>query len=325
VSRIAAKLLSVVSDVIANLFGCTDTGRTRTHNEDAFLVADLTSMQPIPISDGVVRREIGERGILLMVADGMGGAAAGEVASALAVETVLDSLRTQTAAPSDGASPAALGQQLFAATHAANDRIYRHAADHPATRGMGTTATVAGAVGDTLFVVQVGDSRAYLIRDGHAEQLTTDQSLLQQLVAVGSLTAEQADASVGRNIILQALGTEPTVVPELTTQILRRGDVVVICSDGLSSVVPKQELARIVTAAPDVASACREAIAAANAQGGPDNITVIVAQFLGTGLVAMPPRSVVLGPLVVPARASEGSSAGLMTRLWHRLRRRGDS
>src|SRR5262245_46507554 len=149
---------------------------------------------------------------------------------------------------------------------------------------MGTTATVAGLLGDTLYLAQVGDSRAYIVRDGIARQITKDQSLMQKLIEAGELTEEEAEHSERRNIILQALGPEPTIKIDLTHQTVRRGDLLVLCSDGLSGQVPKEEIAEVVAKENDLTVACRELIDRANANGGPDNITVIIARFDGPGL-----------------------------------------
>lgn len=149
---------------------------------------------------------------------------------------------------------------------------------------MGTTATIAGLLADTLYLAQVGDSRGYLIRDGVAKQITKDQSLMQKLIEAGELTEEEAAQSERRNIILQALGPEPAIKVDLTHQKLRRGDTLVLCSDGLSGQVSKDEIARVVTEEKDLVQACRRLIDMANNAGGPDNITVIIARFDGVGL-----------------------------------------
>src|SRR5262249_48637261 len=128
---------------------------------------------------------------------------------------------------------------LKRATKTANERINGYATAHPEFRGMGTTATVAGLLGDTLYLAQVGDSRAYLVRNGIARQITKDQSLMQKLIEAGELTEEEAEHSERRNIILQALGPEPTVKVDMTHQKVRRGDTLVLCSDGLSGQVTK--------------------------------------------------------------------------------------
>ena len=170
------------------------------------------------------------------------------------------------------------------ATKNANTQIYSYAAQHLEYRGMGTTATVAGLLGDTLYLAQVGDSRAYVVRRGIARQITKDQSLMQKLVEAGELTEEEAEHSERRNIILQALGPEQNIRVDLTHQTVRRGDTLVICSDGLSSQVGKDAIAEVVTEQDDIEIACQELIDLANAKGGPDNITVILARFEGSGL-----------------------------------------
>ena len=268
--------------VVVHVFGRTDVGRTREHNEDAFVVADLTTNRATLHPD--VRTHIsGERGSLFMVADGMGGAAAGEIASAMAVDVVLRELERRWFKASHH-DPAAFARALKQATAAANVEINAFATQHPEYRGMGTTATIAGLLGDTLYLAQVGDSRAYLIREGVARQLTKDQSLMQKLVEAGEMTEEEAEHSERRNIILQALGPEPTVKVDLTHQVVRRGDVLVLCSDGLSGQVTKEEIARVVSEEHDLVTVCKRLVDRANENGGPDNITVIAARFDGDGL-----------------------------------------
>lgn len=270
----------------------TDPGRRRTENQDDFLIVALTDGD----GDIVLRPRVGaaevraaveldlDRSIaLLVVADGMGGAAAGEIASAMAVEVVLGELREKWIG-SESYDAEAFVFAIKNATKAANQQIHTFAASHSEYRGMGTTATVAGLLGDTIYVAQVGDSRAYLIRDGVARQITKDQSLMQKLIEAGELTEEEAAQSERRNIILQALGPEPMIKIDLTHQQVRRGDMLVLCSDGLSGQVSKDEIARIVTAAPDLVAACKQLIDRANENGGPDNITVIAARFDGSRL-----------------------------------------
>lgn len=269
--------------VVARIFALTDVGRSREHNEDTFLVADLDSALPIAFDSGVRELPVLTHGLLFLVADGMGGAASGEIASSMAGHTVLDVLREHW-------QPAAMpGAEDFAAalrdaTTAANTRIHGFARDNPEHRGMGTTATIAGIFGDTVYVSQVGDSRAYLVRDGVARQLTKDQSLMQRLVEAGELTQEQAEASDRRNIILQALGPESHVTIDLTHQQVRRGDVLILCSDGLSGLVRTDEIARIATESTDMRTVCERLVTRANELGGPDNITVIAATFDGDAL-----------------------------------------
>lgn len=149
---------------------------------------------------------------------------------------------------------------------------------------MGTTVTAAGVNGHDLYLAQIGDSRAYLIRRGEAIQLTKDQSLMQRLVDAGELTEEEAAQSERRNIILQALGPDPRVKVDLTHQTLRRGDTLIICSDGLSGLVRREEFPALVTQHPELADLCAALIDLANERGGPDNITVVAAHFEGDGL-----------------------------------------
>lgn len=272
----------MTTPIVVHVFGRTDVGRTREHNEDAFVVSDLTR-ENATLQPEVRTHTLGEKGSLFMVADGMGGAAAGEVASAMAIETVLQEMRQRWVAGGT-TDPEAFAAAIRDAGAAANARIHRYASEHPEHRGMGSTATIVGVLGERLYLAQVGDSRAYLVRDGAARQLTKDQSLVQKLVEAGELTAEEAETSDRRNIILQALGPEPRVKVDLTTQLIRRGDTLVLCSDGLSGQVKTDSIARIVTDTPDLMAACKALIDLANDNGGPDNITVICARFEGDGL-----------------------------------------
>ena len=264
------------------VFGKTDLGRSRDHNEDRFLVADLTR-KTSSLQTDVRHHTIGPRGTLLVVADGMGGAAAGEIASEMATDTIYGHL-VKTWNAEEEISPQRFAYRLKEAVEAANASIHAHAKAHPEVRGMGTTTTAAGVLNDHLYLTQVGDSRAYLIRGGRAHQITKDQSLMQRLVEAGELTEEEAAQSERRNIILQALGPDPKVKVDLTYQEVRRGDVLVLCSDGLSGQVKKDEIGKIVTETNDLSAACDKLIALANERGGPDNITVVVARFDGDGL-----------------------------------------
>jgi PPM family protein phosphatase len=279
--------LTSPNSIIVRTYACTDVGRARDHNEDAFVVANLASPAPLAFSDEQTERP-DDHGLVFMVADGMGGAASGELASSMAVDIVLREVRARwTGSPE--ADPAGFADALVAATTTANERIHRHAREHPEDRGMGTTATVAGLLGDVLYVAQVGDSRAYLVRGGVARQLTKDQSLIQRLIEAGELTAEEAETSERRNIILQALGPEATIKIDITRQQLRRGDTLVVCSDGLSGLVRDNEIAEAVMRDSDLHAACSRLVSTANSRGGPDNITVVIARFDGPGLAEAAP------------------------------------
>ncbi len=269
-------------EIRVSVFGRTDLGRTRDHNEDTFLVADLDAPQVLP-SLTVAEQVIGPRGSLFMVADGMGGAAAGEIASSMAAQQIFDHLAKVWSHDPDN-SPQQFALRMREAVEHANAEIHAYASEHPEVRGMGTTLTAAGVHGPNLFLAQVGDSRAYLIRDGVAFQLTKDQSLTQRLVDAGELTEEEAETNARRNIILQALGPDPRVKVVLSLQRLNRGDVLVVCSDGLTGLVRKTEIAAVVAGDSDLDRVCETLISLANERGGPDNITVVAARFHGDGL-----------------------------------------
>ena len=268
--------------VLVSVFGKTDLGLTREHNEDTFLVADL-SAGGASLHPDVRSHAVGPRGSLFMVADGMGGAAAGELASAMAADSIYRHLSTAWAEDAE-VSAARFAYRMKEAVELANQQIYAYAREHPDVRGMGTTVTAAGVFGDELYLTQIGDSRGYLIRNGETFQLTRDQSLTQRLVDAGELTEEEAEQSERRNIILQALGPDPRVKVDLSRQRLRRGDILILCSDGLSGVVKREELSQMVAESPDLPSLCSALIDLANDRGGPDNVTVVAARFDGDGL-----------------------------------------
>jgi len=259
----------------------SDPGRTRDHNEDCFLITDLSALGRDLAQGGPHR--VGERGSVFLVADGMGGAAAGELASSMAGGFIVQYLTEHW--NQDGAkSPERFAEHLRTAVEQANEQLHSYGKEHPDVRGMGTTATVAGILDGALYLAQVGDSRGYLVRDGVATQVTKDQSLMQRLVDAGELTEEEAAQSERRNIILQALGPDPRIRVELTWQELRRGDTLVICSDGLSGQLKREEIAALVQELSDLDQLCDRLVALANERGGPDNITVVAARFEGEGL-----------------------------------------
>ena len=278
----------------------TDLGRTRDHNEDTFLCADLTTGTTDFLTDG--RAEVGPKGSLFLVADGMGGAAAGEIASAMAADTIFHHLR-ETWTENSGSSAGEFVLRIKEAVEVANQRIHHYASEHRDSRGMGTTATVVGVFGNRLHLAQVGDSRAYLIRRGLAAQLTKDQSLMQRLIDAGELTEEQAAQSERRNIILQALGPDAQIRVDVTYQDLARGDYLVLCSDGLSGQVKRDEIGQAISEAATVAEACERLIAIANERGGPDNITAVVVRFDGDSLPEPNPED--LGYHVYPMADGE--------------------
>lgn len=266
-------------EIRLKLFGRTDVGQIREHNEDNFLIADLTR-QSRGLLEGDREQMVGERGTVLAVCDGMGGAAAGEVASQLAVDILFEKL-TQADTPTDRND---LARRLVSAVEQAGARIFAEARADRTRRGMGTTATVAALMDARLFVAQVGDSRAYVLRGGRLVQVSRDQSLVNQLIEAGQLSEAEAETFEHNNIILQALGTAETVQVDLTYADLCRGDVVLLCSDGLSGMIRADEIREVLARLGDPFEACRELTERANRAGGHDNITVIVALLEGPGL-----------------------------------------
>ncbi|MGK3965313.1 Stp1/IreP family PP2C-type Ser/Thr phosphatase [Sorangium sp. So ce118] len=268
-------------EVVLRLFGRTDVGQVREHNEDNFIVADLTKA-----SRGLMEMDryqvIGERGALLGVCDGMGGAAAGEVASQLAVDIIYQ--RMSAGGPPENHDE--LAARLVQAIEAAGLRIFSEAKLDRTRRGMGTTSTIAALMDDHLFLGQVGDSRAYVLRGDRLVQVTRDQSLVNQLIEAGQLTEEEAETFEHNNIILQALGTADSVQVDLTYVALKRGDTLMLCSDGLSGMVRNEEIREVLRTVDDPIEACKVLTDRANQAGGHDNITVVVAKFDGDGLAA---------------------------------------
>jgi len=265
-----------------SLYARTDVGRTRDHNEDNYLVADLTGRRPI-LTPEVREHAVGGKGSLLVVADGMGGAAAGELASAMATRIIYDQMVATwiEGRRSDFRSFLSFLEQAIGV---ANHDIHRRSVEEAGLAGMGTTLTAVGILGDRIGFAQIGDSRAYLVRGGQVEQVTQDQSLTRRLVEEGRITEAEAEASPGRNIILQALGPRPSVEVALSQRTARRGDALVLCSDGLSGLVSSQEILEVVSRDMDPAVSCEGLVELANSRGGPDNITVIVARLDGPGL-----------------------------------------
>jgi protein phosphatase len=269
-------------DVALKLFARTDVGQIREHNEDNFLVADLSKL-----SRGLLESNrtatVGPFGHLFAVCDGMGGAAAGEVASQLAVdiiyERMIDGLDQKTIVGRDE-----LARRLVRAVETAGYRIFQEAKADRSRRGMGTTVTASALVDDHLFFAQVGDSRGYVLREGVLTQVTRDQSLVNQLIEAGQLTVEEAETFEHNNIILQALGTSDTVQVDLTYVQVRRGDTMLLCSDGLSGMVRFDEIREIMRTAGEPVDICKALTERANLAGGHDNITVIIVTFDGDGV-----------------------------------------
>ena len=237
----------------------TDVGLKRSQNEDRFAIWNAEGAQAAT------------RGVLLVVADGMGGAQAGEVASQLAIECVLKTYR-------EGAN--SILDDLEHAVETANHVIHEHSLAHPELRGMGTTCTAVVVRGNEAYFAHVGDSRAYHVRQGGIEQLTADHSLVAQLVEHRHLTPEQAKVDPRRNVVTRSVGvgSEVDVDAAAVNDPLQQGDTLVICSDGLHTLVEDREIAQLAAGA-DVRVACDQLIALANERGGHDNITVVIGRL----------------------------------------------
>jgi len=271
---------------------CERVLRVRRGNEDNYLVLDLTTEQTWSGADGatppekLTRFDLGDKGLVLVVSDGMGGALAGDVASRMAVDSVREMLLGTEG--EDACDPHLdLVECLKNATHYANLAIHQKSQKDSRCAGMGATFTGAAIRGDNLDLVQVGDSRGYVIRKDHIRLATKDQSLVQQLVDVGQISESEAETHMFRNVILQALGAQSEVAPVTGRIHLRQGDVLLLCSDGLSGKLRAEDIQQIVVNSQEnLSQACDALIEEANNRGGEDNITVVLARFQGDDLEA---------------------------------------
>jgi serine/threonine protein phosphatase PrpC len=252
--------------------GLTDTGEVREHNEDAFLLADLGSAARWE-STSVARWPVGKRGVLLAVSDGMGGAKAGEVASAISLEALCEGMFRAPAAGADKDDATRLRHVIERA-----NRAVREAAARPDRRGMGATLTAVLITPSAAYVAQIGDSRAYLFRDDTICQVTHDQSYVQMLVDAGAISAEAAEHSPHKNLILQVMGQQEDVDVALGRLDFRAGDRLLLCSDGLTNMVDDDTIRRIVCSGDALEVVCAKLVAQANSAGGDDNITVVLAE-----------------------------------------------
>ncbi len=245
--------------------GVTDMGRVRTNNEDCYKIVE-------PLN-------------LFVLSDGMGGEAHGEIASAMAVETVVKhclDLETNPAARVIGAvqpSWNAQTKRLSTAVHLANESIFKSAEEQPEQHGMGATLTAAWIAGAKLSVAHVGDSRAYLLRGGTLLQLTRDHSLVAEQVRRGILTAAEAEESDMQSVLLRALGAQKEIEVDAEEHTLFPRDVLLLCSDGLTRVVTEPEIAGTLQAQTEPLRAAEKLVELANERGGPDNITVLIVRL----------------------------------------------
>ncbi|MFI5097605.1 MAG: Stp1/IreP family PP2C-type Ser/Thr phosphatase [Candidatus Acidiferrales bacterium] len=245
--------------------GLTDVGRVRTNNEDSFRILEALH--------------------LFVLSDGMGGEAHGEVASSMAVESIVNycaEAKDDSGMTLDGAAGehwAEKTKRLQSAVYLANSRIYESAQKNPEQRGMGATLTAAWFDNGRLSIAHVGDSRAYLLRGGTLLQLTNDHSLVAEQVRRGIITPQEAEASEMQSVLLRALGAHSQVDVDIDEVGIYPRDVLLLCSDGLTRMVTEPEIAGSLQAETDPASAARKLIELANERGGTDNVTVIVARF----------------------------------------------
>lgn len=266
--------------------GITDVGRTRTKNQDHFLIADLKKSMLVDATSLPLNQQSrlygSSMGRLLMVADGMGGHAAGERASTLAIDYLVERLLNSVhwcfnldRDPEDN-----FIEDLKQLLKSAHQRIVDEGLVHNEQKGMGTTLTMAYVIWPRMYVVHAGDSRCYLFRRGASERLTIDHTLARQLVDSGGLKAEEEAASRWSNVLWNVLGGGNG---ELTAEVRRvdltPGDCVLLCSDGLYRYLTDEELMRHVESADTAEAACRNLVCAANERGGNDNITAVVALF----------------------------------------------
>jgi protein phosphatase len=242
----------------------SDAGRVRPLNEDYHRVSRF--------------RHDGEALWLLAVADGMGGAAAGEIASKIAVEAVDETVRRYVRERSEGRELVGLEPLLEKAIRLANRRVHAAALQNQEARGMGTTLTCVAFEDCVLHLGHVGDSRAYLCRGSTIYQLTRDHSWVEEQLRLGVLSEEEARTHEWRNLITRALGTRPQLAPDTARVDLKRGDVLLLATDGLHSVVEAEEILAEVGRGPDLQASVDGLIALANERGGPDNVTLVLAE-----------------------------------------------
>ncbi len=265
--------------------GLTDTGKVRGNNEDHFLIARLSkSMQVCKTSlPGEGKTQLSEEeGYLMVVADGMGGATAGERASALAVGSVeafvLNTLKWFLHL--SGHEEHALLAEFRHCLERADRTVIERAQSNSSLEGMGTTLTMAYSVATDLYIVHAGDSRAYLFRDGELEQLTCDHTLVQTLIDGGSISPEVAKRHKRRNVVTNVIGgPDEGVFAEIHKLTLRDGDTLLYCTDGLTEPVDDEAIAKALEHHPDPEDACARLVDLALSRGGPDNVTAVVTHY----------------------------------------------
>lgn len=273
------------------LHALTDTGHVRQNNEDNFLLMDLSTGVSWTAADGnsipenLKRLSTLKDGLVLAVSDGMGGEQAGDVASQMVIEgirQIISGNDRQTTIKSS----ATLIEKLAVATLSVNNAIHKKSVFDSECSGMGATFTGAAISEKFIELLHVGDSRAYLMRNGNLTLITKDQSLVQRLIETGQITAAEAKRHPYRNVILQALGAQNEVSPALTRLTIRRDDLLLLCSDGLSGKLDAEEMGNIISDTVDLQEATEALVKEANERGGEDNITIVLARFGGEDLMS---------------------------------------
>ncbi len=272
-----------------SVFGMSDVGRVRKNNEDNLAVCNLTTGE-ICIMPPVRNHAVGPRGTLMMVADGMGGEASGEVASQICTTTVPKRLYENLKSLGQ-VSESNFVLLMREAVEYANQIIFQKAQSDAASKGMGTTTTAAAVLGPHLFVGQVGDSRAYLVRNRQMVQLTRDQTFLSYLEDIGAELPADPEKDSRKSILTQAVGSSESVDVKVTYTPLRQGDAVLLCSDGLYNMASGEQMRTILAGDQRLPDKCRALVACALEGGGADNITVILAQLDGSGLPPADPAA----------------------------------
>lgn len=251
------KLFSEV--IILDIGVKTDAGRIRDNNQDAYYLP-LDEERP-----------------LFIIADGMGGHKAGEIASNLAIEIISDNFSKSS--NSEHMEEDDIKDKIFSSIDEANDKIYKKAMEEENCSGMGTTVTLAYIANKNLYIGHVGDSRAYIFKDGNLSQVTEDHSLVEELIKNGSISKEEARHHPQRNIITRAVGTSKKIVADLITLPKNKTEILLLCTDGLTNMLDDEEIKKSLINSENMQQVCEDLVQLSNDKGGYDNITVLAVKF----------------------------------------------
>lgn len=263
--------MATTSSAFIKVHGLSDIGKVRKLNEDKFSISNLDTKDSLNSYQGEVTKE----GCLMVVCDGSGGDGRGEIAAKLAIDIFLKEIFANEQKDIN------IGGRLISAANRANEIIWKCSNSNPAIAGMASTLTAALVLPPQVYILEVGDSRCYLVREGAIRQVTKDQSMVQILLDGGVITPDIAKNHPYRNIVLQSLGAKDSVVPVLTTLELAQKDRLLLCSDGLSKNLPEETMLEILLSSEDVVGTSQELIFAANELIADDNVTAIVAMVEG--------------------------------------------